>query len=84
MLGELRFVTGNENFLFPGIRSKVRPISDMTLNAMLRRLGYTSEQFTCHAYRSMASTLLSGLGWNRNAIERQLAHAERNSIRATV
>jgi integrase len=48
----------------------------------LRRLGYTKDEMTGHGFRSMASTLLNEQGWNRDAIERQLAHAERNNIRA--
>ena len=52
------------------------------MNAALRRMGYESHEMTTHGFRSMASTLLNELGWNRDAIERQLAHSERNSIRA--
>lgn len=83
ILEELRSVTGDDKFLFPGLRKKEQPISDAAVNAALRRLGYAKEEFTGHAFRSMASTLLNELGWNRDAIERQLAHAERDSIRAS-
>jgi len=48
----------------------------------LRRMGYTKDEMNDHGFRSMASTLLNEQGWNRDAIERQLAHAERNSVRA--
>jgi len=48
----------------------------------LRRLGYASKDMTAHGFRSMASTLLNEQGWNRDAIERQLAHGERNKVRA--
>ncbi len=48
----------------------------------LRRLGYAKDEMTGHGFRSMASTLLNEQGWNRDAIERQLSHAERDSIRA--
>ncbi len=48
----------------------------------LRRMGYAKEEMSGHGFRSMASTLLNEQGWNRDAIERQLAHAERNSVRA--
>ncbi len=82
LLERLRELTGHGRFLFPGLRKKEQPISDAAVNAALRRLGYEQEEFTGHAFRSMASTLLNELGWNRDAIERQLAHAERNSIRA--
>ena len=48
----------------------------------LRRMGYAKEEMSGHGFRSMASTLLNEQGWNRDAIERQLAHAERNNVRA--
>jgi integrase len=57
-------------------------MSENTVNAALRRLGYTKEEMTGHGFRSMASTILNEQGWHRDAIERQLAHAERNSVRA--
>ena len=52
------------------------------MNLALRRLGYTNQEMTAHGFRSMASTLLNEQGWNRDAIERQLAHAERDAVRA--
>jgi integrase len=82
ILEELRQYTGTRRFLFPSMRANTAPISDMTLLAGLRRLGYTKEQMTVHGFRSMASTLLNEQGYNRDWIERQLAHGERNSIRA--
>jgi len=57
-------------------------MSENTVNGALRRLGYSKEEMTGHGFRSMASTLLNELGWNRDAIERQLAHAERSGVRA--
>jgi len=48
----------------------------------LKRLGYTKEEMTGHGFRSMASTLLNENGWSADAIERQLAHVEGNSVRA--
>ena len=69
-------------YVFPGARSFIRPMSENTVNAALRRLGYAKEQITGHGFRSMASTILNEQGWNRDAIERQLAHGERDSIRA--
>lgn len=82
ILDDLRNYTGNGRFLFPSMRSNTAPISDMTLLGGLRRLGYTKEQMTVHGFRSMASTLLNEQGYNRDWIERQLAHGERNSVRA--
>ena len=82
IINKLREVTGGGTFLFPSLTSSIRPISENTLNQALRRLGYSSDDMTSHGFRSMASTLLNELGWNRDAIERQLAHGERNSVRA--
>ncbi len=82
VLKELRLLSSNSRFLFPSIRTLSRHMSENTLNAALRRLGYASGEMTAHGFRSMASTLLNEAGWNRDAIERQLAHAERDSIRA--
>jgi len=82
LLNELYPLTGKSQYLFPSERSTKRPMSDNTLNAALRRLGYTKDEMTTHGFRSMASTLLNEQGWNRDAIERQLAHSERNGVRA--
>lgn len=79
---ELKKATGNGKYLFPSIRTNIRTISENSVNAALRRLGYKQEEFTGHGFRSMASTLLNQLGWNKDWIERQLAHSERNSVRA--
>jgi integrase len=57
-------------------------MSDNTINAALRRLGYTSEEQTGHGFRSMASTLLNEQGFPPDVIELQLAHTERNKVRA--
>jgi integrase len=81
-LRELQPLTGGRKYVFPCIRTFSRPMSENTVNAALRRLGYTKEEMTGHGFRSMASTLLNEQGWNRDAIERQLAHSERNNIRA--
>jgi len=82
VLEELRPLTGTGRYVFPSIRTAATTISENTINAALRRLGYSKEEMTGHGFRSMASTLLNEQGWNRDAIERQLAHAERNSVRA--
>lgn len=74
-------ITGNGSLVFPGIRSKSRPISENTLNGALRRLDYTSEQMTAHGFRSMASTRLNEMGFDPDVIEAQLAHVDRNRIR---
>lgn len=82
ILKELHALTGNGMYVFPSIRTFKRPMSENTVLGALRRLGYTTDEMTGHGFRSMASTLLNEQGWNRDAIERQLAHAERNNIRA--
>ncbi len=81
-LREIQPLTGGGRYVFPGARSLQRPMSENTVNAALRRLGYAKDELTGHGFRSMASTLLNEHGWNRDAIERQLAHAERDEIRA--
>ena len=82
VLDALRPHTGGGRYLFPSERTGERPMSENTVNAALRRLGYSKEEMTGHGFRSMASTLLNEIGWNRDAIERQLAHAERSGVRA--
>jgi len=82
LLAELRKITGQGELLFPAITSVRRPMSDNTLNAALRRLGYSKDEVTAHGFRSTASTLLNEMGrWNRDAIERQLAHQEQDEVR---
>jgi integrase len=82
ILRELHALTGEKTHVFPGVRSAGRAMSENTVNAALRRLGYAKDEMTGHGFRSMASTLLNEQGWHRDAIERQLAHAERNNVRA--
>jgi integrase len=70
------------SYLFPSLRSVRRPMSENTINAVLRRLGYAQDEMTGHGFRAMASTLLNEMGkWNPDAIERQLAHADNNAVR---
>ncbi|KHK02354.1 tyrosine-type recombinase/integrase [Desulfovibrio sp. TomC] len=82
ILLELHPLTGAGKYVFPSVRTSARPMSENTVLAALRRMGYTKDEMTGHGFRSMASTLLNEMGWNRDAIERQLAHAERNAVRA--
>jgi integrase len=82
ILRELQEITGNGRYLFPSVRTVARPISENTLNAALRRLGYSSAAMSTHGFRSMAATRLNEMGrWNPDAIERQLAHQEANAVR---
>ncbi len=83
ILRELHALTGTARLVFPGIRDRKRSISENTVNAALRRIGYSTEQMTGHGFRHMASTRLNELGWNPDAIERQLSHKDRNEIRGT-
>src|SRR5690606_4892817 len=82
ILNELKPFTGDGPLLFPSLRSSKRPISDNTLNAALRRLGYSGDEHVVHGFRSTASTLLNEQGWHPDLIELQLAHAPRNKVRA--
>lgn len=82
LLDELRPWSGTSEFLFPSVLSNKRPISDNTINAALRRLGYASDEMCGHGFRAMASTSLNEQGWHPDLIELQLAHAERNKVRA--
>lgn len=82
VLRDLHALTGRGEYVFPGARTNQRPMSENTVNGALRRLGFEKDEMTGHGFRSMASTLLNEQGWNRDAIERQLAHAERDTIRA--
>jgi integrase len=82
ILKELKPLTGQGRYVFPGVRSYSRPMSENTVNAALRRLGYEKNEITGDGFRSMASTILHEQGWPHEAIERQLAHAERNKVSA--
>jgi integrase len=81
ILRELQPYTEGTGLLFPG-QDRRKPMSDNTANKALRSLGYRGSEFTSHGFRSMASTLLNEQGWPRDAIERQLAHGERDKVRA--
>lgn len=82
ILRELHPLTGRGHYVFPGLHSRARPMSENTVNLALRRLGYSGSDMVAHGFRSMASTLLNEQGWPADVIERQLAHAERNEVRA--
>ena len=74
-LRELQPLTGHRTFVFSGDRDRTRPMSEATVNAALRRMGFdTKTEITGHGFRAMARTLLAEQGWSTDAIERQLAH----------
>ena len=68
--------------MFPSLRTSTRPMSNNTVLAALRRMGYAKEEMSGHGFRAMASTILHEQGWASDIIERQLPHSERNSIKA--
>ena len=79
----LHAITGPKGYAFPSIRTSARPMSENTVNAGLRRLGFAGDEMTAHGFRAMASTLLNESGqWNPDAIERALAHGDEDRVRA--
>jgi len=82
MVEELRSVTGRGKYLFPSARGGGRPMSENTLNASFKRMGFDKDEVTAHGFRSTASTLLNESGrWSADAIERALAHGDTDRIR---
>ncbi|WP_298423854.1 hypothetical protein [Rhodoblastus sp.] len=79
---ELQKLNDGGIFLFPSVRSRDRCMSENTINGAWRRLGYTKEKVCGHGFRASASSILNESGlWNRDAIERQLAQIDNDSIR---
>lgn len=82
ILKSMQELTGKGKYVFPSVRSRSRPISENTVTAALRRMGYTKDQMTAHGFRTSASSLLNESGkWNPDAIERALAHMVSGEIR---
>ena len=80
-------ITGNNGLLFPSKTNRNKPMSDNTMRCAMRRMGYdgnhkTKSKATPHGFRANASSILNEQGFNPDAIERQLSHMERNSVRA--
>ncbi len=82
ILREIHPLTGTGQYVFPGARTNKKPMCENAINAALRGMGYDRDTFAGHGFRSMASTLLHEKGWPSDVIERQLAHAERNNVKA--
>ena len=81
-LEDLSSYIGTEGYVFPSVRSFKRPMSENTLNAAFRRMGFGKDEVTAHGLRATASTLLNECGlWNPDAIERSLAHGDSNAVR---
>ena len=82
VLSELREITGGGRYVFPSVRTQARCMSENTLNAALRRLGYATHEATAHGFRASFSTLANESGrWHPDAIERALAHVEGSEVR---
>ena len=82
VLRELQTISGHTRYLFPSVRSTERPMSEATVNGAIRRMGYEKHQMCAHGFRGMASSILNEKGFNRDWIERQLAHAPLDKVRA--
>ena len=86
LLRELQTYTGGRGFLFPNYRSPKECMTATTLNRALERMGFNGKDsigFSAHGFRATASTLLNEMGYRPDVIERQLAHAERDKVRAS-
>jgi integrase len=83
LLLDLRDLTSKGRYLFPARRKEEKPMCHHMLNTALREMGYAADVMCGHGFRAMASSLLSEQErWSIDAIERQLAHSERNKVRA--
>ena len=83
ILQEIHALTGDGRYVFPSARTKNRAMSENAVLAALRRMGFTRDEMTGHGFRSTASTILHEQGWPSDVIERQLAHGERNKVKAS-
>lgn len=86
LLRELHTHTGQRGMLFPNHRSPMEFMTPTTLNRALERMGFNGQDsigFSAHGFRATASTILHEMGYRSDYIERQLAHAERNKVRAS-
>ncbi len=82
ILEGLKPYTGHGGLVLPGLRTATRPISENTMNAALRRMGYSQDDMTSHGFRAAASTLLNESGkFSPDAIERALAHQDADAVR---
>ena len=86
LLTELHSYTGGRKFLFPNYRNPKTCMTGTTLNRALERMGFNGHDsigFSAHGFRATASTILNEMGYRPDVIERQLAHKERNKVRAS-
>ena len=83
ILREAEVLSGGGRYVFPKLGSALKPMCENAINGALRRMGYGADTMTAHGFRSTASSLLNESGkWNPDAIERSLAHADANQVRA--
>lgn len=82
ILREIHDLTGDCKLVFPGVRVSTRPMSENTLNAALRRMGFTKEEMTSHGFRGTASTILHEQGYKPEWVEAQLAHSKKDKVAA--
>ncbi len=82
ILRKLQPISGHTRYLYPCVRSAERPMSEATVNGAIRRMGYEKSQMCAHGFRGMASSVLNEQGYNRDWIERQLAHGPADRVRA--
>lgn len=81
ILKTLQGLTGRSEFVFPGLRSHSRPMSENTINAALRYMGFDQKTMTGHGFRAIARTLLDeALGFEPHIIEHQLAHGVKDPL----
>ena len=84
LIEELKLISGEEVLMFPGDHYQNKPISENTINKALRTMGFDTKTEICgHGFRAMAcSALIESGRWSRDAVERQMSHQERDSVRA--
>ncbi|ECI0386989.1 DUF4102 domain-containing protein, partial [Salmonella enterica subsp. arizonae] len=82
LLNELKIMTGNYRYVFPGRNDPNKPMSEASINHLIKRIGYGGK-LTGHGFRHMMSTLLHEQGFDSFWIEIQLAHVDKNNIRGT-
>ncbi|EJL5626535.1 integrase arm-type DNA-binding domain-containing protein [Salmonella enterica] len=84
ILKQIEALSGHLTFIFPGEYDQDKCMSDNTVNKALRVMGYDTKKEVCgHGFRAMACSALSESGlWSKEAIEKQMSHQERNSVRA--
>jgi integrase len=84
ILSEMKPLSGRGRYVFPSIRTPLRPMSENTVNGALRRLGYSGDEMTAHGFRATASTTLNESGmFSADAIERALSHRDKDAMRGT-